>query len=79
MRSTQVRDHLRTEPFQPIRVHMSDGSSYDIRHPEMAFVTTNQVIIALGVAEDDLPDRVVFCDPMHITRIERLDGAKSER
>ena len=79
MRPAQIRDHLKTRPFRPIRVHISDGSSYDILHPEMAYVTASQVMIALEMSEDDLPDRVVFCDPVHITRIEPLDGAKPKR
>ena len=79
MRPTQVRDHLKLEPFRPIRVHTSDGSSYDIRHPEMAYVTASQVMIALEMSEGDLPDKVVFCDPLHITRIEPIDAAKAKR
>ena len=79
MRPTQIRDHLKRQPFRPIRVHISDGSSYDIRHPEMAIVTTSELIIALKMSTDDLPDKVIFCDPVHITRIEPLDGARSRR
>ena len=79
MRPAQIRDHLKTEPFRPIRVHISDGSSYDIRHPEMAFVTTTQLMIALKMSTEDLPDKVIFCDPVHITRIEPLDGARPRR
>ncbi|MGB2984723.1 MAG: hypothetical protein WBE26_02475 [Phycisphaerae bacterium] len=76
MRPAQIRDHLKVQPFRPIRVHISDGSSYDVRHPEMAYVTTTQVMIALEMSTEDLPERIVFCDPVHITRIEPLDGAK---
>lgn len=79
MRPGLIRDHLKIRPFRPIRVHISDGSSYDIRHPEMAYVTASQVMIALEMSEEDLPDKVVFCDPVHITRIEPLDGAKPKR
>lgn len=74
MRPAQVRDHLKTQPFRPIRIHKSDGSSYEVRHPEMAYVTASQVMIALEMSEENLPDRVVFCDPIHITRIEPIDG-----
>ena len=79
MRPGQIRDHLKIQPFRAIRVHISDGSSYDIRHPEMAYVTATQVMIALEMSEDNLPDKVVFCDPVHITRLEPLDGAKPKR
>ena len=79
MRPGQVRDHLKIQPFRPIRVHISDGSSYGIRHPEMAYVTASQVMIALEMSGDGLPDKVVFCDPVHITRIEPLDETKPKR
>jgi hypothetical protein len=58
---------------------MSGGSAYDVRHPEMAYVTASQLYIALEVTEDDLPDRVIFCDPIHVTRVEPLDGVRRKR
>ena len=74
MRPAQIRDHLKTQPFRPIRVHISVGSPYHIRHPEMAYVTTTQVMIALEMSVENLPDKVIFCDPMHATRIEPHGG-----
>ena len=79
MRPVQIREHMRIRPFRPIRIHISDGAAYEIRHPEMAYVTATQVMIALRMAEDDLPDQVVFCDPVHITRIEPLNGSKRRK
>ena len=79
MRPARIRDHLKTQPFHPIRVHMSDGSSYDVRHPEMAFVTTTQLMIALKMSVEDLPDKVIFCDPVHVTRIEPFNGDRRKR
>ena len=79
MRPAQIRDHLRTQPFHPIRVHIADGSSYDIRHPEMAYVTVTQVMIALEMSTEKLPDKVVFCDPVRVTRIEPLDRGKKPK
>ena len=72
MRATQIREHLKSQPFCPIRLYISDGSFYDIRHPEMAYVTASQVMIAMELSSDNLPDKVVFCDPVHITRVEPL-------
>lgn len=74
MRPTHIREHLRAQPFHPLRIHVSDGASYDIRHPEMAYVTANQVMIARKMAADNLPDEVVFFDPIQITRIEPANG-----
>ncbi len=45
----------------------------------MAYVNATQVMIALRTAEDELPDQVVFCDPVHITRLEPLNGTKRRK
>ena len=74
MRPAQILAHLRKQPFAPIRVFLSDGCSYDIRHPELAAVSRAEVVIGLGPTEDDVPDRFAYCDPLHITRIEPING-----
>ena len=85
MRAQQILAHLRKQPFVPIRIFVSDGATYDVRHPGMAAVSTVEVVIGLeptsGPAsfEDDVPQRFAYCDPVHITRIEPLNGAKRKR
>lgn len=74
MRADQIRAHLKKQPFRPIRVYVSDGSSYDVRHPEFMLVTRVEVVIALDPGTDEVPERSVYCDPVHITRIEPIDG-----
>ena len=78
MRPTQIRAHLRREPFRAVRIHISDGSHYDVYHPEMALVTATEIAIALETTAGELPQRMVYCDPLHITRIEPLNGKKSK-
>jgi hypothetical protein len=41
----------------------------------LALVTRREVVIGLESAEAEVPERSVFCDPLHITRIELIDGA----
>ena len=74
MRPDEIRAHLHKRPFQPIRIFVSDGSSYDVRHPEMMFVTRREVVIGLDAGDDRIPERSAYCDPVHITRIEPIDG-----
>ncbi len=76
MRADEIRAPLRKHPFRPIRVYISDGSSYDVRHPELMFVTRSEVVIALDPGNDAVPERSVYYDPVHITRIEPLNGRK---
>ena len=79
MRPKEILTHLRRRPFAPIRIHISDGASYDVSHPEMMAVTTTVVFIAQPPESDGVPERSVYCDPVHITRIEPLDGTKPKR
>jgi hypothetical protein len=76
MGADEIRAHLRKQPFRPIRVYISDGSSYDVRHRELMFVTRSEMLIALDPGNDAIPERSVYCDPVHITRIEPLDQNK---
>ena len=75
----EIKKHLRRRPFQPFRVFVSDGSSYDVRHPELAYVSRSEVVIGLDAANGDLPDRSIYIAPLHVTRIEPIDGAKARR
>ena len=79
MRPKEILTHLRRQPFAPIRVHVSDGASYDVSHPEMMAVTTAVVFIAQPPEADGVPERSVYCDPVHITRIEPLNGTRPKR
>ena len=79
MRPDEIRAHLRRQPFRAIRIYVSDGAFYDVRHPELALVTRAEVVIALDSGNDAIPERSAYCDPLHITRIEPLDRPKRKR
>lgn len=75
MRAEELRNLLDRRPFVPIRLHFSDGSMFDVRHPEMALLTRSTVEI--GIAERDgerIADRVIYCTLVHIVRVENLNG-----
>jgi hypothetical protein len=77
MRPKDIRAHLRKHPFRPIRIYLSDGAEYEVRHPEMMLVTQTEVVIGLDPGEHDLPENAVYCDPVHITRIRPIDGEEA--
>jgi hypothetical protein len=68
---------LRRQPFQPFRVHVTDGSSYDVRHPELCMAGARSVLIGLPAAGSAEPvyDRYVNIDLVHITRLEPVQPA----
>ncbi len=57
---------------------MSDGSNYEVRHPELAIVQRREVIIALPQVRDQVAERLAYCDPLHITRIEPSDSSVAQ-
>jgi hypothetical protein len=43
------RDLLQERPFKPFRIVMSSGQAYEVRHPEMAFVTKTDMLIGIDI------------------------------
>jgi hypothetical protein len=77
MRPDEILKLQRERPFTGLRIYISDGSSYDVRHPEMMLVTIHKVYIALPPSRENAPPGgAVHCDPVHITRIEPLNGKR---
>ena len=67
------RDLLAERPFKPFRVVMSSGQAYEVRHPEMAFVTRSDLIVGIDIEEDEVPARFKICSLLHVTAIEPLE------
>jgi len=72
----ELRAVLRTQPFRPFRLVMTDGQSYDIRHPELMMVGRRSAIVGLtgdpGQTFYELPVQV---DLLHVIRLEPLETA----
>ena len=75
MRAEELRALLRRRPFVPIRVHLTGGTTYDIKHPEMAFLTRSTVEIGLEEQPGSgIAVQVMDCSLLHVVRVENLDG-----
>ena len=74
-RQQTIQKRLLQHPFQPFRICLSDGSTYEVRQAEMVLVLEREVIIALPKPGQEIARRAVSCDPLHITRIEPIDVA----
>ncbi len=78
MRPEDIRERLRKRPFQPIRMYLSDGAHYDVWHPDVMVVLRTEIVLGLprtnGHLNDDLPERLASIDPIHVVRIEPING-----
>ena len=62
---------LRARPFQPFRIHGTDGKARDVRHPDEALVLRTRVILPLG-GEGETPEASEHLALVHIVRLEEL-------
>jgi hypothetical protein len=76
MRTNDIISHVGKQPFRPVRIFLSDGKSYDIGHAERMTVGRSEVVIGVQSDGDDVFDRFAFCHPVHITRIEPINGRR---
>lgn len=72
MRPDDLRRLLNSQPFCPFQVFVSDGTTYDVTHPEIGTVVHMSLRIALRPAGvlDPPRQRFSFVSVIHITRVE---------
>lgn len=66
------RDLLAGRPFQPFRLVMSSGQSYEVRHPEMAFLTRSDILVGVDDGVDGVPAEFKICSLLHVSAIEPI-------
>jgi hypothetical protein len=66
------KDLLDRRPFEPFRVVMSSGERYEVRHPEMAWLTRTTLYIGTGRIEAGVPEEARMCSLLHVATVEPL-------
>jgi len=77
LRPEDVLKHHKKQPFEPYRIHLSDGTSFDVKHPDLLMVGERFVIVGQPRAGKNgaiahTHDTVAL---MHIVRLEPLHAA----
>jgi hypothetical protein len=75
MRPDAVQKLLRQIPFESLRIVLTDGTTYDIHHPELILVERS--IVKIGAAVAQLPRPLSHRDfviaLIHIVRLEPIE------
>ena len=74
MTAEALRDGMQRRPLEPFRITMSSGDAYEIRHPEMAFLTRAEIIIGLG-ERGGIPSRHRTVSFLHVMAAEPIDSS----
>jgi hypothetical protein len=73
MHPLEIRKAQRQVPFEPFRLHLTNGSTFDVPHPDFLMITKLAIHVAVDpVGSDDIPSQDVRISPMHITHIEPM-------
>lgn len=66
------RQLLTQRPFQPFRLVMSSGQSYEVRHPENAYLTRSDILVGVDDTDDGVPADFRICSLLRVSAIEPL-------
>jgi len=67
------RELLSQRPFRPFRLVMSSGQTYEVRHPEMAFLTRTDLLVGVGESDEGVPAEFRICSLLHVASIEPIN------
>ena len=76
MTPNAILEDVQRRPFRPFRIAVSDGSFYDIHHPEFCMVGTSYIVV--GVASNPaspLFERTDKVDCRHVVKIYELPSS----
>jgi hypothetical protein len=72
----ELRSALRTNPFQPFRLVMTDGTAYEIRHPDLLWVGARVAMVGFPTGDSTLFDRHITVALLHVQRIEPIGSTQ---
>lgn len=70
MNMDTIREWLSRQPFHPFLLRLSNGDSYEVRHPENIALAKSKIL--LGYPETD---KAVHVALIHVNAIEELQSA----
>jgi hypothetical protein len=67
---------LRRRPFMPFRLEVSDGTAYEVRHPELVMVGLGSVLIGVAAEGQSQPlyERTEYVDLRHVVKLIPLNA-----
>ena len=70
MSDTDIMTLMRKRPFEPFRIQVSDGTTYDVRHPDMVIPTPTAAFIGIPAAKQPAGyERVEIVAMEHIVKV----------
>ena len=78
MTHEELHEAARRQPFEPFRVILTTGATYDIRHPDLILVGRRSASIGMTNEPNGTAyDRTLKVDLLHVVGIEELPVSPS--
>jgi hypothetical protein len=78
MNREELQSKARQQPFEPFRVILTTGPTYDIRHPDLIMVGRRSAIIGVTKTPDRaFYDNTIQVDLLHVVGIEGIAASPS--
>ncbi len=72
MAADSIVQMLEREPFEPFRICLSSGESYEVRNPHMVAIMKSKLFLALPDSE-----RSTFVSYLHIAAVETISNGRA--
>ncbi len=77
MDATKISALAHAHPFKAFRLHLGDGTAFDVPHGNFIFVKRHRVDVVTKMGDDNVVDDAVMIAPEHINRVEIIDPGKT--
>jgi hypothetical protein len=79
MQAIELYDLIHREPFQPLRLVMKDGRTFDIRYPRLAIVSHNYLFLGIPIPSDTDPVLPIseYMEKLPQVEIDRVESLVS--
>jgi hypothetical protein len=78
MTHEELETIARRQPFEPFRVTLTTGATYDVRHPELIMVGRRSAIIGVNKKPDrTYYDNTIQVDLLHVVGVEGIPASSN--
>jgi hypothetical protein len=78
MNAEDLRPLLNARPFVPFRLHMDDGRTFEVRHPDLLWLgKPKALLLVLTPGPERMLEQDIHLSLLHIVSAEPLAGAAS--
>lgn len=77
MDARHLHEAVRTQPFQPFTIHLSNGRSYEVKHPEQIIITPRVCYVGVGGHGEGIYQDVAVLSNIHINAVEPIKPRKA--